>query len=254
MFESFLTSLSGSGGGQKKVAHEDIDRTTEATTPPPPKVAKDNYKELGEKMVTDFIRAAKAEKEDGWQHMKAQDGVTIDRKSNDLPGGLDLLRGVANFNLPPEEVFGRLVDSSHLKYVDGYYELSKVCEVYDEEHSIVYYLYNFPWPMSKREFLCLEVYKKVDELTWLAISSSVDADHVATTESIVRGNLTVSGYQVKGVSGARRKCIVTTITQCDTGGLVPKWMVNKDATDQPLVLARLRNLFENNIKSFNGDK
>ena len=52
--------------------------------------------------------------------------------------------------------------------------------------------------MAKREFVCLEVYIKVDDSTWLAISSSVDSDHVPVDPTIVRGNLLVSGYLIQG--------------------------------------------------------
>ena len=51
--------------------------------------------------------------------------------------------------------------------------------------------------MAKREFVCLEVYIKADDHTWLAISSSVDSGHVPLNPAIVRGNLLVSGYLIR---------------------------------------------------------
>ena len=51
--------------------------------------------------------------------------------------------------------------------------------------------------MAKREFVCLEVYIKADDNTWLAISSSVDSGHVPVNPATVRGNLLVSGYLIR---------------------------------------------------------
>eukprot|EP01087_Luapelamoeba_hula_P010840 TRINITY_DN2889_c0_g1_i1.p1 TRINITY_DN2889_c0_g1~~TRINITY_DN2889_c0_g1_i1.p1 ORF type:complete len:230 (+),score=43.65 TRINITY_DN2889_c0_g1_i1:211-900(+) len=219
-----------------------------------PLISADNYKEIGERMVADFLDGCVAGTEQGWTFLKVAEGVSIDRKPSAVQGGLDLLRGSLLFNTSPEEVWRRLIDSSHLKYVDYYYESSRVVEKFDEEHSVVYYLYAFPWPMSKREFISLEVYKKVDDNTWIAISSSVRCSKVTDNASIVRGVLHVSGYKVERYRESEEKCVVTTLTQADTGGYIPKWLVNKDAGDQPLVLARIRSLIEMNVKTYNANK
>ena len=51
--------------------------------------------------------------------------------------------GTLEFNLSPLDVFEKLVDSTHLKYVDYYYESSKVCEKLDEQHYVVHYTYAY---------------------------------------------------------------------------------------------------------------
>jgi len=231
------------------------EKATEVVVTPAPQFTKENFKELAQGMIDEFVRAADAGKDDGWEPLKVQDDVLIDKKPSPTPHGLDTMRGSLAIELSPEEIFKRLVDSTHLRYVDSYYECSTVCEVLDEEHAIVHYVYAFPWPMAKREFVCLEVYIQLDKDTWLAISKSVESDHVPRDPTVVRGNLLVSGYLIRRIPDESVSCCtVTTLTQVDTGGYLPRWVINKDAVDQPLVLARIKNLLEKNFKTYNADK
>jgi hypothetical protein len=212
---------------------------------------KENYQDLGRKMIDEFLLEADAHPSNGWQFIKTQDEVTIHRK-NSLSGSvINMLRGQTVINMGAEKVFQRLVDSEHLKYVDSYYMLSKICETYDPEHAIVYYQYKFPFPLYPRDFICLEVYKKINDTTWLAITRSVAASHVPENPAaFVRGNLRVSGYRIQSVPDNDNACIVTSLCECDPGGSVPKWLINREV-DQPLVLARIKLLLEKGVKSYN---
>jgi len=40
----------------------------------------------------------------------------------------------------------------------------------------------------------------------------------------------------------------------DAGGYLPRWVINKDAQDQPLVLARIKKWLEEGTKAYNKDK
>jgi len=88
------------------------------------------------------------------------------------------------------------------------------------------------------------------------MSGSVVCDSQPPQKKPVRGILKASGYLVKkhktkaNDDGSQ----VTLIAQCDPQGILPKWIVNIDAVNAPLVIGRIRKLIEKGIKTYNRNK
>eukprot|EP01121_Diplochlamys_sp_Union-15-3_P011315 TRINITY_DN3264_c0_g1_i7.p1 TRINITY_DN3264_c0_g1~~TRINITY_DN3264_c0_g1_i7.p1 ORF type:complete len:158 (-),score=17.60 TRINITY_DN3264_c0_g1_i7:10-483(-) len=153
-------------------------------------------------------------------------------------------------NIPPEKVFSTVVDSNHLKYVDKYYMSNSPVEKFDDDHSIVNYRYKFPFPLTNRDFVVLEVNKKVDT-NYVALARSVNSSACPVNKSFVRGEILVSGYFIKSVPESPTQSKVSFLMQCDPKGMLPTFLVNMDAPNAPLVLHRIRLLIEKGVKTFN---
>ena len=216
-------------------------------------VTAENFVEFGKSFCDEFIEAASVH--DKWNVGELKEGVQLYRRAPSSGEGVDFMKGATSFKVDPETAWKAVVDPSHLRFVDKYYESATVKHEFDGVHRIVHYTYKMPFPVYSREFVVFECNKKVDDNTWVACTCSISGDaFVAPTKNYVRGILFASGYYIVRNPANPQQCSVTSVTQADMRGAIPKWMVNKDAAEQPLVLNRIRLLLEEGVKTFNKDE
>lgn len=60
-----MGSIFGGGGGAS--SDQQPEKASEVVVTPAPKLTKENYKELGQKMVEEFVLQSNAGREEGWE-------------------------------------------------------------------------------------------------------------------------------------------------------------------------------------------
>jgi len=214
------------------------------------KVNKENYSEVGKQFVREFVRDVTAGAEDGWEPLHTKEGVRIFRKKHTKFSTLDLLKGVITINVPPQKVYDTVIDPGHLVHVDKYFLDCSVLERFDERIAVSHYKYKFPFPLATRDFVVLEVNNKTDEITWVSLARSICSSHVSCDKGSIRGEINVSGYFIQSSPDDPNCCLVSFLIQCDPKGNIPKFIINFDAPEASLALARIKNLIEKGIKTF----
>lgn len=145
---------------------------------------------------------------------------------------------------PPNVVFETVRNPGHLKHIDPYFMSVDIVETFDEFHCISRYKYKMPGPIYDRDFVTFECNRQITETTWVSFVKAAITEKVPEDQNFVRGELMSSGYLIESIPDEPNSCFVYSIAHVDLKGYIPKIIVNFDAPNVPLMLARVNFLLE----------
>jgi START domain len=149
------------------------------------------------------------------------------------------VRSVGLINCPAEVIVEFLWDNSRKKSWDEMLiESNKVREL-GHKFAIFHEKFKSPWPVSDRDFVvAAKVFERNDG--FLMAYKSINAG-VPEASGVVRGEVS-SCFYVRRVS--ERVSSLTYIAKIDPKGSIPKAIVNKVASKQALIVAKIRKVVE----------
>ena len=109
-------------------------------------------------------------------------------------------------------------------------------------HAFQYNSYNSGFPIvSNRDFIMYgsEVWMKNGDFA--IVTNSIEHPEVPVKEEFVRAQVVNSGLYIEECGSGDEECIVTYVVQLDPAGMIPSWVANVVAVNQPLVVAQIRN-------------
>lgn len=176
-----------------------------------------------------------------WKFKKEKNGIKI------------YTRDLSNSNLKELKItmsfegtsFMKIIDL--LKKADKYTEWvykcsdSKLAVEIDEQESVSYYKFDFPWPLSDRDAYMKSVIKRDDARKRLTVTTTSLPRFGAEEESVVRIQDHFNEWQFEEETNNRIK--LTYYIKSDPAGKIPDWAVNLAVDRGPTTsLTNFRNM------------
>lgn len=193
-----------------------------------------------EQMVSEgFMHAA--ERQDGWDDVKEQDGVIISRKK---VADIYCMRGVGIVEAPPSVVYDLVSDVSKRKQWDELYCAGHEVERLDNNLVVYYMSWNSPNKLAfNRDFVVLRVVREnKEEGSFLCASKSVAHPDVPARQGFVRGEMESSGFIIRPCGPSQS--LVVYLAQIDPKGKIPKTIENYVSQQRPMCIAKIRRLLQ----------
>jgi len=114
-----------------------------------------------------------------------------------------------------------------------------------DQYAFQYNSYSSGFPgVSNRDFMLFasEVWMKSGDFA--VVTNSIEHPDFPPAPGFVRGVVKNSGLYVEECGQGDRECIVTYVVQLDPKGMIPSWVANIVAINQPLVVSQIRNAIE----------
>jgi len=203
--------------------------------------------------VKELISACKGGKEDGWEVVGTKKDVIICRKAV-TNSSIYCVRGEGTINIPIEDVYEVILEGvQNIKnwdamFIKGEPLLNQELENGKGRCTLVSLQFKAPTALVyNRDFCTFGSVIKLEDGSFVAFSTSVESDLYPPQTGFVRGKLMVSGHYIRPLEGGKGVAI-TYVVQLDPMGWIPSWVANLVSTEQPLVIAQMKDYFENRYK------
>lgn len=179
----------------------------------------------------------------GWEQFTQSDSgdIEIYRKYNEK-SGLYSYKIFGTMDVPPEVCSKVYLDLEYRKLWDPY--VKEIREVSNGEKSGIYWLLNYPFPLSKRDFVYGREIRELDmdgRHIWVILSRT--NDELNDLESIDKGYVRIREcYQTMAITSyGENGSKAFSLYYDDPGGLIPSWVINWAAkTGMPAFLANMQ--------------
>ena len=180
---------------------------------------------------------------EGWVPLAANKGVAVWQKKMG-EGRPTMVRGaVSEVGCCAGYLMGLLGQTERKAQYDSMFMRGNLVEVVDDFTSVCYERYHPIFPTSGRDFVVLYSVAKRPDGSYLRSAVSVEHGDCPEVSGVVRGAVLFASMLVTpSPADPHQKCDVTYTVQVDLRGSIPAWIVARVASEQPQVLAALRDL------------
>lgn len=205
-----------------------------------------------ETLIDQILMYADGEVDDGWEFMFEKKGVIAHRLPvDDSP--VDVLRGQTRIHCNINDLATMLLNVHHTGYFDDMFLYFHRVEPrfwqkrLNRSFEMLRYVFKAPWPVTNRDFCFFAICAKLENDVIVDVIDSVSHDAVPEQPSLVRGNVTGTGYVCRPVidDDGNEVVDVTYVVQLDPKGSVPSFAVKFISRNQPLNLAKMKKFMEN---------
>lgn len=179
----------------------------------------------------------------GWEPFTQADSgdIEIYRKYNEK-SGLYSYKIFGTMNVPPEICSQVYLDLEYRKVWDPY--VKEIREVSNADKTGIYWLLNYPFPLSKRDFVYAREMRELDNEghhIWVILSRT--EDDLNYLEPMDKGYVRIHEcFQTMAItSHGENGSKAFSLYYDDPGGLIPSWVINWAAkTGLPAFLANMQ--------------
>ena len=157
---------------------------------------------------------------------------------------VNCIKGTGIIRAPPEFVFRVVRNRENNSKLDDMLKETRLVDRMSDTTVLVHLLFKAVWPTAPRDFTAISTAGRYDESTLVEAGVSVADPRVPEVKGHVRGNIVCGGYVIEVLPGKPEQCEVTYVSQAELRGNIPTFAVNKVTESQPMCIARLRSLAE----------
>lgn len=212
------------------------------------------YTELGRESCNILVCAAEATEEDGWTVIGNTKNVFIMKRvpqKGDV--SVNCIKGTGIIRAPPQFVFRIVRNTENNSKLDDMLKETRLVDRVTPTTVLVHLLFKAVWPTTPRDFTVISTAGRYDDETFIEAGISVVDPRIPEEKGYVRGNIICGGYVIKVCPGMPEQCEVTYVSQAELKGSIPNFAVNKVTESQPLCIARLRTLAEEQYAALKND-
>ena len=178
----------------------------------------------------------------GWEFLFDKNGVTAHK----LPGEVICVRGTSLIPFNLCDIFGLISDDSRKCDINPQTLLGKVLKPFNRNTGISYLQFKKVMAVASRDFCNVSHWRYLTDGRLVALSFSDEHNDLCPIQDgIVRGNLVFGGYVMKPTPQGTQ---LTYVVQSDLKGSIPQYVLNFVASNQPLIVANVRKLLEDDRK------
>jgi hypothetical protein len=208
----------------------------------------DAYRDAILATMHDLVTLAKGKREDGWSAVGLERGIAIAKKAS---GQFHCFKGTGLIKAPAQ-VVKALVEHFVIGKTDKWDKLltgAELLENIDSNTRVYHLLYETRKCLAnvKRDFCILSHWNQLKDGTIIGCARSTKHPKCPENSNITRGEVLASGYLIKPVENKPEHSVVVYVTQVDLGGL-PSLVVNFVGAQQPIIVARVRDILEKGMK------
>ncbi|XP_062502766.1 uncharacterized protein LOC134179815 [Corticium candelabrum] len=187
--------------------------------------------------------------DDGWEFVNQTKGVTIMKKPSTSEGSsVNRVKGTAVIAAPPFFILSYINDFDKSKKWNEMFDYGEIIEQITVNTRVSRLVYKPVFPTTGRDFCLVTGVRQLGDHTFVSAVSSVKHLSCREDKKYVRAESHGSGFAIIRDAENGEKCTVTYTTHVDLKGRVPTFVVNKVASSQPLCVAVLRDLVEQDYK------
>jgi len=180
-----------------------------------------------------------------WERLYVKQGVSVFKAAGSSGASAICVRGEATLNYPPTEVFGTLMNPAITKTLNPQINMTEKKKLFSDNTFVEYIKCKQVWPTAVRDYCNLVHWRLLaDGKVIICCFSEKFTDFCAVDERNVRAEMILGGYVLSPVEGG--KTLVNYILQSDLKGNIPKSISTMVASQQPLLVANIAKIIENN--------
>jgi hypothetical protein len=189
------------------------------------------YTSLNDANLNRVLDLIDMKKEAGWEHIKEEKGINVYRK---FIAGIQgrksryacvMCNGI--INSPVVNVLDIFTDDSRIPEYNAFYESGKNLEVVAENTKVQWACTHPVFPFKPRDFVTLIHIRKLKDGTCVVLNTAIDHKSKPPSKEYVRGQIILAANIIQPITGNKKKCNVTMLTQMDPGGFAPAPAVNR---------------------------
>lgn len=178
----------------------------------------------------------------GWEFLFDKNGVTAHK----LPGDVICVRGTSLIPFNLCEIFALISDDTRRCDINPQTLLGKTLKPFNKNSAITYLQFKKVMAVASRDFCNISHWRYLVDGRLVALSLSDKHDDLCPVQDgIVRGNLVFGGYVMKPTPLGTQ---LTYVVQSDLKGSIPQYVLNFVASNQPMIVANIRKLLEDDRK------
>lgn len=175
--------------------------------------------ELAARCEDEFLRVANST--EGWEDLGTQEGTRGSQKFT--TDGKQIVRGMGIIQASCEEILSVIMDLDKKKQWAPMLKENRTVREFDPNFKIAYELYDLPWPLSNRDFVCfIKAIPRNDGI--LAVVQDIDAG-VPEYDGVVRGSIIIAGYHLKRLDARNTQIVYAACS--DPKGSIPAFVVTE---------------------------
>jgi hypothetical protein len=203
----------------------------------------DEFSSSIEKAVSAMLSAVQPSAS-GWEPIFEKKGVTARKR----PGGVICVRGDSLLPFSLGEIFCMIQNAEHFADINPQIGSSKVIKTYSSNTYVQYIKFKQIWPTAARDFLNITHWRLLGDNRIVIISFRDRHTKFAEIDGVVRGDLILGGYVL---TPSPQGTLVQYLVQSDLKGTIPSSVVTFVSYTQPMIVANLRKILEDNQKKNN---
>jgi hypothetical protein len=198
------------------------------------------YANKVETAVETLLDAISSEAE-GWEPLFEKNNVKAFRR----PGNIVAVRGDSFIPYPTLNVFSTIEDPSKQKELDSLVHSYTVLKACSSHTTIEHVKHKQVWPAQVRDFVNISHWRLLKNGSIAIVVFSEKFDELCPVEQgVVRAELVLAGYVLTPASKGTN---VSIVVQTDLKGALPTSLVDHVSSTQPLILANLRAVLDNDV-------
>jgi len=211
-----------------------------------PTTVKD-YEDLAARCLQECLQLA--EDKEGWTTINHGRDSSIRLLDKTQPGSpVNIIKTEGILDCSPSELIEAVGtnDLSLRRQWDRDLKVYDIIEDITPEISVLYQVYNAPFPVQDRDFVAIKAKKLLPDGTWVTYGTTINHDKKPPVETCVRA-VGMSALFIRPIPGMLYKCMTVRIARLDPMGMIPKFVINMSKKKAAVSVVCLREFVRQRI-------